>query len=144
MSKWFPDVSNYAGAKKALNGGVYACLVFAAMNVLGIVLTIFTGKLPSSGEAVTQLGGAIFGILVEMSLALAAAWRFKKEKGLVWGSLVLVLFALEIFMKFTSGTTNVGWVIFYAAIFAGLVNGLRGAWAVRSRSFLDVDAEIFS
>ncbi|WP_095012581.1 hypothetical protein [Tsuneonella mangrovi] len=144
MSQWFPDVSEYEGAKKALNGGFYACLAFAAMNVLGIVFIMLAAKNPSSGEAVTQMTGAIFGVLVELTIVLIAAWRFKREKGLIWGTLALLLFALEVFMKVAGGTTNVGWIFFYAAIFAGLANGLRGAWAIRSNEFVDIDAETFS
>lgn len=75
--------------------------------------------------------GAIVGIVVELILVLAAAWRFKIGKGAFWGPAIAGLFLLEIFSKIISGTTNVGWMIFYAAVLISMVNGVRGAWARR-------------
>lgn len=142
MSKWFPDVSQYEGARSALNSGFYACFAFAALNCLGIAMLLFTGREPIAGEAVSQTAAAIIGIVIEMTFVLVAAWRFRIGKGLVIGSITLLLFGFEIFSKIVGGTAHAVWLMFYAAIFVGLINGLRGAWASRSNSF--EDAETFS
>lgn len=117
--------------RNALNAGVFSALVFAGMNVLGIVFVLATKELPSTGEAVTDTVSSIIGIVLEAAFALVTAWRFKNGKGLLLGSLLVVMFALEVFLKFVSGTTNGGWLFFYAAVFIGLLNGIRGAWAAR-------------
>lgn len=131
MSKWLPDVDDHDGADAALKGGFYGSLGFAAMLVLGIAILMSGGTLPVSGTEVDGTTGALIGILAELVLVLITAWRFRAGKGLIWGSIILIIFAMEIVGKVTSGTTNVGWIIFYAAVGMGLVNGLRGAWAKR-------------
>jgi len=142
MAGFFPDVSKYEGAQEALNGGFYACLGFAAMNCVAIALLLFGGQLSSDGNDVTNSAGVIGGIAIELTIVLVAAWRFKSGKGLVIGIFVTLLFGIEIAGKVMDGTFSAGWVIFYVAIFLGLVNGIRGAWAVRSNSF--EDEETFS
>ncbi|MEJ5976582.1 hypothetical protein WG901_08050 [Novosphingobium sp. PS1R-30] len=139
MSKWFPDVGSPAGVKSALNGGFYACLAFAGMNLLGLALLLFAGRMPSSGKVVSEVASAGIGIFIEMSFILFAAWRFRKAKGLIAGSAVGLLFAFEIFAKVVSGTARGGWFVVYVAVLIGLINGLRGAWA--TRSIVD-DAEV--
>lgn len=117
--------------RKALNAGVFSALVFAGMNVLGIVFVLAAKELPSTGEAVTDTVGSVIGIVLEAAFALVTAWRFKNGKGLLLGSLLVAVFAGEVFLKFVSGTTNGGWLFFYAAVLIGLLNGIRGAWAAR-------------
>jgi hypothetical protein len=69
-------------------------------------------------------------MIVELLVVLIAAWRFKIGKGLIWGAVTLLFFAIEAFAKVASG--HVGWILFYAVIAAGLINGMRGAWARRT------------
>jgi hypothetical protein len=45
---------------------------------------------------------------------------------------VLLLFVAEVAMKFAQGMAGVAWILFYAAIGAALVNGIRGAWAAQT------------
>ena len=134
MSKWFPEVDDYAGAKEALKAGTFGCMAFEAMLVLGLVFTYFAGKSPIDKAPVSpdDFVAQIIGVLLESIIVLVALLRFRKEKGLIWGGIVLAMFALEIFMKIAGGTSNIGWMFAYAAIGAALVNGIRGAWAMRS------------
>ena len=129
MSKWFPNVDDHNGADAALKGGFYGALAFAAMVVLGSALLIFSGRTPDLNRPVGGIAGPLIGMMIELALVLIGAWRFKIGKGLVWGPLILVLFVAEIATKVIGGTTNVGWMFFYAGVGAGLINGIRGAWA---------------
>jgi len=145
MSKWFPDTSDYAGAKAALKGGVWSSFAFAAMNALGVVLLIATNKTPSLGQQVESPVSAALGILLEMAFVLVAAWRFGAGKGLIIGALAFALFLVEVVAKVIGGTTNGGWMIAYVAVAAGFINGLRGAWAMRQfdRRDASVESEVF-
>jgi hypothetical protein len=80
---------------------------------------------------------------VEMAVILIAAWRFKIGKGLVWGAVTLLFFVIELITKLTSGLGHFGWIFFYAAVGAGLINGMRGAWARRSIPEETDYAEVF-
>ncbi len=131
MSRWFPEVDDHEGVRKALNAGFYAALAFAAMNLLGIAYLFFANRLPGLGQP-QSFAGAVIGMIVELGITAVAAWRFKIGKGLVWGAIIFLLFVVEIIVKIVSGTAGVASIFFYAVIGAGLVNGIRGAWAARS------------
>jgi hypothetical protein len=128
MFRWFPEVDDNEGIEKALKAGFIAELVFAATIALGITVVLVTGRYP--GAQGSSDPSFLVGMVVELAVVLVAAWRFKIGKGLVWGAVTLVLFALEIIEKLASG--HIGWMLFYAAIAAGLINGMRGAWARRT------------
>ncbi|HZP79151.1 MAG TPA: hypothetical protein VFB45_23650 [Pseudolabrys sp.] len=132
MSRWFPEVDDYEGVQKALKAGFVGALVFAGMNLLGIAFVLATRHQPGRGVQPAADGAFIAGMVAELLIVLVAAWRFKVGKGLVWGSVVLLLFAAEIVMKFAQGMAGAAWILFYAAIGAALVNGIRGAWAART------------
>lgn len=139
MSKWFPDVSEAEGLEDARKAGFFGACAFAAMIVLGIAIVFFADATPVLGQPVPDPTAAVIGMLAELALAVVAAWRLKIGKGAFWGSALALLFVAEIIGKIAGGTTNVGWMIAYAAIFIALVNGVRGAWARRGHS----DAEAF-
>jgi hypothetical protein len=139
MSKWFPNVTEAEGLEAARKGGVFGAVAFAVMLGIGVVLLLATGRTPDLQQAGGNITGALIGIVIEAALVLFAAWRFKVGKGAFWGSAVLVLFVVEIIGKIVGGSTNVGWFVAYAAIFMALLNGVRGAWARRNWSGVDVD-----
>ena len=133
MSKWFPHVDDQEGINEALKAGFYGAVAFAVMICLGMAFLVFAGHLPGETNDGTIVSGLV-GTLIELAIAVTAAWRFKTGKGLVWGSVVFVMFLVEIGLKVANGTTNIGWLFAYAAIGAALINGLRGAWAQRTIS----------
>ena len=143
MSKWFPEVDDHDGADAALKGGFIGALGFAAMLVIGMAVLQFAGALPAPGQPIQNSTGALVGIAIELALVLVAAWRFKIGKGLVWGPAILLLFALELVSKLLAGGFGVAWILFYAAIGAGLINGVRGAWAKRRLPPDENYAEVF-
>lgn len=132
MSKYFPDVWTEEGAAAGSKNGYWSALAFAAMIVLGLAFLVFSGNIPglTPGEA-SDMPFEIAGVLIELALALAAAWRFKIHKGLIIGPIITSIFVLEIISKVSSGTTNFGWIFFYAAVSVGLINGIRAAYSHR-------------
>jgi hypothetical protein len=60
-----------------------------------------------------------------------------RHKGLWIGTIVLLLFLLEMYGKIATGTLASGWTFAYTMIVLGLVNGIRAAWAARTFGPLD-------
>lgn len=135
MSLWFKDVTEYDGAVSATKNGMFAALGFAAMTAIGLGFVAVAGGLP--GQTSTNGAAryaAMAGILIEMAVILFAAWRFRLGKGLIIGIIILALFTFEVVVKLLNGTAGLVWFVAYFAILLGLVNGIRGAWALRSMS----------
>ena len=109
------------------------------MNGIGIVFLFFTGRTPNLGQPTSDITLPLLGIAFELVLVLVAAWRLKVGKGAFWGAAIVLLFIVEVVGKIAAGTTNVGWMIAYAAIMIALVNGVRGAWWRRNQ----INAEVF-
>jgi hypothetical protein len=136
MSFWFPDVADYEEARGATKGGAYAALGFAAMILLGLVLAAFSNDAEYQ-VATPTFRYAVFGVMaVEIAVALGAAWRFSLGKGWLIGSVALGFYAIELVVKLLSGFLGVLGYIIVFAILAGLGNGVRAAWSLRSMAQL--------
>jgi hypothetical protein len=128
------EIDDYWGAEAATRSGMYGALGYAALLVLTGVLLV----LDSAGIPFSYLDGGsqflILGLLgLELGVTLLAAYRFSLGKGLIPGAITLALFVLEIVLKLVQGTIpGIIWWIAYFAIVMGLINGLRGAWAMRT------------
>lgn len=139
MSAWLKDVETHEGALSATKGGMYASLAFGAMVALGLALLLtgnvaLIGLAPQDFDPVARYAAITFA-LAELAVALLAAYRFRLGKGLIPGSATLLIFLLEIGMKLLTGPfLGILWYVIYLAVFLGLANGLRGAWALRSMS----------
>jgi hypothetical protein len=132
MSKYFPDVSTTEGAQGAAKAGVFGALAFSATILLGLVFVVAAGGLPGMNKTTPDsLPSEVVGIMMELVVVLVAAWRFHQQKGLIIGSIILLMFVGESIFKIVSKSTNIGWIIFYIAVATALVNGVRGAWAFR-------------
>jgi len=134
MSIWFKHTETYDGARGATRSGFYASLAFGALLIIGIVvLATNNGALLGVAEAdpMARMVGIGF-ICAELAVALFAAYRFYLGKGLVAGSATLLMFVIEIGMKIVAGPfLGIFWYIAYLAILLGLINGIRGAIALR-------------
>jgi hypothetical protein len=134
MPRWFPRADNSEGISKALLVGCMGAIVFAGMDAYVTVASISQLEQFNSDS---RLGLEIAFLIVGISLtliALVAAWRFAIGKGLVWGSVVLLLLLLALVGYFlrTHTTANAGGMIARFAVAAALIVGLRGAWAART------------
>jgi hypothetical protein len=118
---------------------MFASLGFVAMLGIGAIFVGFTGGLPGQSPDFNSRAFQIGGIAVEAAIVLLAAWRFRMGKGGVFGAIVLLLFMVEIGFKLFGGFQGILWYVAYLAIFLGLVNGVRGAWALRSMENLPPD-----
>ena len=133
MALW-KEIEDYSDAQAAARSGMFGALGFAGLLVLSTVL-LFADL---AGIPFTRLDGGsqlvILGIMAaELGVTLLAAYRFNLGKGLIPGSITLGLFILEIVLKLVQGTIpGIIWWFAYAAIIFGLINGLRGAWALKS------------
>ena len=138
MATWFKDVETYEGARGATKSGMYASLAFAAMVALGLAL-LLSGNgammgVPQQSDPAARYAGITL-VLAELAVALVAAYRFRLGKGLIPGSATLLIFLIEIGMKLLTGPfLGILWYVVYLAVFLGLANGIRGAWALRSMS----------
>jgi hypothetical protein len=128
------EVDDYYDAQAAARSGMFGALGFAGLLVLSTVL-LFSDL---AGIPFSLLDGraqfVILGIMAaELGVTLLAAYRFNMGKGLIPGSITLALFFLEIVLKLVQGTIpGIIWWFAYAAIIIALINGLRGAWALRT------------
>jgi hypothetical protein len=134
MSVWLKDVEDYDGAVSATRNGMIAALAFAAMIGLGAILLGAGVEMPNQPADPDGLPFQFVGIGIEAAVVLFAAWRFKIRKGWVAGSIALLLFLIEIGMKLSDGFAGIFWYVMYLAILVGLVNGIRGAWALKAMS----------
>ena len=130
--KLIEDVGTIEGASKATKAGMWGSFAFAAFACLGIAL-----GLSASSEGVRigtlapiDVASFVASAAFEMVVALVAAFRFRKGKGWLIGSIALAIYIVETVTKVISGF-GIGWFLLYAAIILALVNGIRGAWALR-------------
>lgn len=134
MGIFLADTEGFEQAARATRHGMVASLVFAAMLTLGLILIATTRTIPGEPVLLDGTGQriAMAIIVVEVAVALCAAWRFWLKKGLIVGSVALLLFVIETIFKLQGGFLGVMWYVIYLGILLGFVNGLRGAWQLNS------------
>jgi len=131
MSAWWNDVETHHGATSATRNGMFGALGFAAILGISAIYLGVTGTLPRQNLNSADRVFAMIFIALEIAVALLAAWRFRMGKGWLAGGIALLIFVVEIGFKLFNGFLGIGWYLFYFAIFMGMANGIRGAWALR-------------
>ena len=139
MSVWLKDVEDYDGAVSATRNGMFATLAFAAMVVLSAIILGVGGQLPNQPAEPAALPFQLGAVGLEAAIVLFAAWRFWIRKGWIAGSIALLLFLFEIGVKMFDGFAGIFWYVIYLAILVGMVNGIRGAWALKAMSHQPAD-----
>jgi len=131
MSIWFPDVSDRFEAREATRIGTYAASGFVVMGLLGLGMLMFGTADDLMLDPLARYVGLAL-VAVETMLGAIAAYRFWDGKGSIVGSIVLGIFTIEtIFKIVTAGFLGVLGYLIHFAVFMGLLNGVRGAWALR-------------
>lgn len=127
---WNADLSTRAGARTAAGMGGVICFVLAGLAVLGIA--VFGGLMATND--VERIAGMIF-IGIEVVLFLIAGFRLRAGKGAFWGIAAALLLALEMVGKLVA--VSIGGLIFNGIMMVVLVNGIRGAFALRNDTGFD-------
>jgi hypothetical protein len=113
---------------------MYGALGYAAYVVFSGVMLV----LDLAGVRFSWLdGGAqtfLLAILAaQLGVAALAAYRFSMGKGLIPGSITLAILVLNLAVSVFNGMIpGIIWWVAFIAIIIGLMNGIRGAWAMRS------------
>lgn len=130
----FKEIEDYWGAEAACRSGMYGALGYAGYVVFsGVMLVLNLAGIPFSyiGTEAQILMLAILG--AEVAVALLAAYRFSLGKGLIPGSITLAILVINLIVSVAQGMIpGIIWWILFIAIIVGLVNGIHGAWAMRS------------
>jgi hypothetical protein len=141
----FKEIEDYWGAESATRSGMYGALGYA-------VLIVFSGALmvlDLAGIRFSWLDGGMQAFLLailgaQLGLAALAAYRFSMGKGLIPGSLTLAILVLNLAVSLLNGAIpGIIWWVAYIAIIIGLVNGIHGAWAMRTMQHPGDAAETF-
>ena len=128
------EIEDYWGAEAATRSGMYGALGYAGVVIFGGVMMV----LDLAGIQFSWLDGGTQALLlailgVELAVAVLAAFRFSMGKGLIPGSITLVIFLLNLVVSVVNGKIpGIIWWVAYVAIIIALINGLRGAWAMRT------------
>ncbi len=134
---WRADLSTRAGAQTATRQGSMAAFALCVLALLGAALLGSTAGY-TTPEGLAAMGGAG----VEALIGLIAGLRLRAGKGVIAGSLAVVLTAMECLIKVT--TLSFGGVFLTAVITVLLVNGVRGALVLkRGGGFEDDDVAAF-
>ncbi|AHE52683.1 hypothetical protein [Sphingomonas sanxanigenens] len=140
MAKPFPEIIDIDDAMRCCRLGMLASLAFAALGVIGVAVAVITG----GGQAVTSMQDGMTWLAgtasAEIVIALVAAWRFRRNRGLIAGSILLLVFLFEFIGKFFIGFPGVFGIVIHLFIGIGIINGIRGAIAMRNTDTLDSEA----
>lgn len=128
------EIEDYWGAENATRSGMYGALGYCAVVVFsGVLMTLDLG-----GIRFSWLDGGTQAFLLailgaQLAIAALAAYRFSMGKGLIPGSITLGVFLLNLLVSVLNGAIpGIIWWVAYIAIILGLINGIRGAWAMRT------------
>ena len=146
MSFWFKDVEDYSAAETAVRGGMWGALGYAGWVVLNVVVTFASADNRLLFEFLTPLGQFIVVaiIVVQLGVALLTAWRFGLGKGAIAGWLNALVLVAIVGLEIASGAFHgIIWYVVLLGILMGLINGARGAMALRSMHNPDEVVEAF-
>lgn len=130
----FKEIEDYWGAEAATRSGMFGALGYCGYMVfVGILMVLDRAGIPFSllTSTAQTLMLAILG--AQFAVSALAAYRFSMGKGLIPGSITLVILVLNLFVSVINGMIpGIIWWILFIAIIIGLVNGIHGAWAMRT------------
>lgn len=134
MGAFFKDVEEYHEAEAATASGMWGGLLLAGWSIL-CIFKLFTGengRVFQLLEPFTQfmfIATSVGGL----AIALLAAWRFRMHQGLITGSIALIVFLAGLAWHHMNGAWfGLIWYALFLGIALSLINGLRGAVALRN------------
>lgn len=137
MAFWDIDLTTRSGAETAADQGGLACFIVAGLTFVGALVFGGIAGFDTAEGLTTAIGVALTALI-----ALIAGFRLRAGKGAFWGIAVALLLVVEIISKLL--TFAIGGLIFNVLFLVMVVQGLRGAWALRSQNGFEDDAvEVF-
>ena len=137
MAFWEIDLETRMGAQSAADQGGLACFVYAGLSFFGLVVSGVLFQL-SRTDSMVLLGITIALIL----LAISAGFRLRDGFGAYIGISVAVLMVLNLLIQLVSMQIGLGLILNVLLLYY-LVQGLRGAWALRKGRFDEDDFVAF-
>lgn len=138
MAFWDVVLTTRSGAETATSQGALACFITAGLTVVG---ALFVGGVVGFDTLEGQI--AMGAVAVQGIIALVAGLRLRIGKGAFWGIAVAAMLVLEIINKLVT-LTGLGGLVINAIMLVMVVQGVRGAWALRSGAgFEDDHVEVF-
>lgn len=138
MAFWDVDLTTRSGAETATSQGALACFITAGLTVVG---AFFFGGIVGFDTVEGQITIGVIG--VQAVIALIAGLRLRATKGAFWGIAVVAMLVLEIINKLVT-LTGLGGLVINGIMLVMVVQGVRGAWALRrGTGFEDDDVEAF-
>lgn len=140
MAFWNVDLETRMGAESAANQGSLACFIFAGFSVLAAV---FAGAVLPSGLADNNAALLFYLTVVGVQLAvvLVAGFRLRAGKGAFWGLAATALMALNTLSQLISFALIA--LVISAILLVFMVQGVRGAFALRNAHFSEDEIEAF-
>ncbi|MEP9359377.1 hypothetical protein [Sphingomonas sp. KR3-1] len=129
MAFWNVDLTTEDGAMGAAQLGGYAGFVAAALTAFGLAMLLVAFGTSSPAATALVLGP----VVVELVVFLAAGFRLRAGRGLVWGSVAALLLLIDLLPKIA--TFSIPVIIIDTVLLIGLITGLRGALALRRGQF---------
>lgn len=128
----FNPIATFADAKRVARRAAIVALLFAAMYVIGIVVTR-RGISPISGQYDPEIAAfleimMVFNVIA-LLLILFLAWRISTGRGFVSAAFLLVWFVAETATKVIGGSAGIGYALAYLVMTLFLIDGVRATWA---------------
>ena len=134
MAFWDVDLTTRSGAETATSQGALACFITAGLTVVG---ALFFGGMVGFDTIEGQITAGLIGF--QALIALVAGLRLRAGKGAFWGIAVAAMLVLEMINKVVT-LTGIGGLVINAIMLVMVVQGVRGAWALRRDTGFDDDA----
>ena len=136
MAFWDADLTTRMGAETATGQAGMACFIIAGLRVIGaLVFGGMAGFDTTEGQVIAAV------IAIEAGLAIAAGLRFRAGKGAFIGIAFAVLLVLAIINSLVSLTFS--GIIINTVVLVVVIQGIRGAFALRGSEFEDDSVEVF-
>ncbi len=123
MAFWNIDLTTEDGALGAASNGAYACFIAAVLTAISGLF--FGGMTSDMGER----GATGLIALVAIGLFVVAGLRLRNGKGAFWGSVAVAWLILELLGKLI--VFSIPGLVVNIVLLIVVINGVRGAWALR-------------
>ena len=136
MAFWDADLTTRMGAETATDQAGLACFIVAGLRVVGGFF--FGGAL---GYETVEGQIVLVFIAIQVVVAIIAGFRFRAGKGAFIGMAMAALLGLAILDSLVS--FGLGGIVINAIMLVMVVQGVRGALALRGTDFEDDAVEVF-